>query len=94
MSIEQAITEKLTRALTPALLEVNNESHRHQGHAGSPGTGESHFHIKIVSNGFSGKARLERHRQVNVILQDELSGPVHALSISALTPEEHANQSS
>jgi BolA protein len=93
MSIEQSITEKLTSALAPALLEVNNESDRHQGHAGSPGTGESHFHIKIVSDSFSGKARLERHRQVNDILQDELSGPVHALSIAALTPEEHANQS-
>ena len=90
MSAEQSITEKLTKALAPRLLAVDNESDRHQGHAGSPGTGESHFHVTIVSDSFSGKGRLDRHRLVNDILQDELAGPIHALSIVALTPEEHA----
>jgi len=93
MSVEQSITEKLTHALAPSLLEVNNESHRHQGHAGSPGTGESHFHVVIVSDAFSGKGRIERHRQVNDILRAELSGALHALTIAAMTPEEHASQS-
>ena len=57
-----------------------------RGHAGSPGTGESHFTVKVVSARFAGKSRLERHRMVNDVLAEELKGPVHALAISALAP--------
>lgn len=89
MSVEQTIAEKLTAALSPQLLEIHNESHHHQGHAGSPGTGESHFHLKIVSDGFGGKGRIERHRMVTDVLKAELSGPVHALRLLTLTHDEH-----
>lgn len=88
MTIEDRIREKLTKAFAPAALEVVNDSHRHAGHAGSPGTGESHFTVKMVSAAFTGKSRLERHRMVNAALAEELSGKIHALAISALTPEE------
>jgi len=88
MSVEQSIREKLTEAFQPELLEVINESHRHAGHAGSPGTGESHFAVKVVSSAFAGKSRLERHRMVNDVLAEEMSGNVHALALSALSPEE------
>ena len=91
MSVEQSIIDKLTAALAPQNLEVSNDSHRHQGHAGSPGTGESHFSIRIVADGFSGKSRLDRHRMVNEALKAELAGPVHALAIVALSPEESAS---
>lgn len=88
MSVEDSIREKLTRAFTPVALEIVNESHRHAGHAGSPGTGESHFSIKVVSAAFAGKSRVERHRMVNAALAEELAGSVHALAISALVAEE------
>jgi stress-induced morphogen len=88
MSVEQSIREKLTEAFAPEVLEVVNESHRHAGHAGSPGTGESHFAVKVVSAAFAGKSRLERHRMVNDVLAEEMSGNVHALALSALSPEE------
>ncbi|MFO7477571.1 MAG: BolA family protein [Methyloceanibacter sp.] len=88
MTVEDRIREKLTKAFAPAALEVVNDSHRHAGHAGSPGTGESHFTVKMVSAAFTGKSRLERHRMVNAALAEELSGKIHALAISALTPEE------
>ena len=65
-----------------------NDSHRHAGHAGSPGTGESHFTIKVVSAAFAGKSRLERHRMVNQALAAELAGKIHALAIAALAPDE------
>lgn len=94
MSVEQTIEQKLTAQFAPALLEIHNDSHLHSGHAGSPGTGESHFRVRIVSQSFAGQSRVERHRAVNEALADELAGPVHALNISALAPDEHAARSS
>ena len=88
MSVENSIFEKLTAALSPAVLDVHNDSHLHQGHVGSPGTGSSHFRIEVVSEKFDGLGRLDRHRLINDALVDELAGPVHALSIVALTPGE------
>jgi stress-induced morphogen len=88
MSVERDIRNKLTEAFAPVALEVVNDSHRHAGHAGSPGTGESHFTIKVVSAAFAGKSRLERHRMVNQALAAELAGKIHALAVTALAPEE------
>ncbi len=93
MTVEQSIREKLSKAFAPEALEVVNESHNHAGHAGSPGTGESHFAIKVVSNSFTGKSRVARHRMVNEVLADELAGKIHALAITALSPEEGARDS-
>ena len=93
MRIENAMREKLQRILTPQALEVVNESHMHAGHASSPGTGESHFRVVVISELFKGKSRLERHRMVNAALADELAGGVHALAIKALTPEESLSTS-
>ena len=90
MSVEDRIREKLTRAFAPAALEIVNDSGRHAGHAGSPGTGESHFSVKVVSASFAGKTRIERHRMVNQVLAEELKGKIHALAVSALTPEERS----
>ena len=88
MTVENSIREKLTRAFAPEALDVVNDSHHHAGHAGSPGGGESHFSIKVVSAAFDGKSRVERHRMVNEVLAEELAGKVHALAITALSPEE------
>jgi stress-induced morphogen len=88
VSIENLIREKLTQAFTPVVLEVVNDSHHHAGHASSPGTGESHFGVKVVSAAFDGKSRVERHRMVNAVLAEELSGKIHALAVTALSPEE------
>lgn len=93
MSVEQSIREKLTEAFAPQALDVVNESHHHAGHASSPGTGESHFAIKVVSKAFDGKSRLERHRMVYAVLADELAGKIHALAITALSPAETAQAS-
>ena len=88
MSVEREIRDRLTAAFAPEALEIVNDSHRHRGHAGAPGTGESHFTINVVSAAFAGKSRLERHRMVNEVLAEALNGPVHALAIKALAPEE------
>jgi BolA protein len=80
--------EKLMVGLRPSRLDLVNESHLHAGHQSSPGTGESHFRVLIVSEAFSGKSRVERHRVVNDLLRDELRGGVHALAIKACAPGE------
>ena len=90
MSVEETIREKLTAAFSPEALEVVNESHHHAGHASSPGTGESHFAVRVVSPACKGKSRLERHRMVNTVLADELAGKIHALAVTATTPEDAA----
>lgn len=88
MNMESAIRDKLTAALAPTRLDVENESARHAGHRGSPGTGESHFRVLVVSPRFAGRSRLERHRMVHEALSLELAGKIHALAISALAPGE------
>jgi BolA protein len=90
MDVEKLITQKLRQAFAPVSLEVVNDSERHRGHKGSPATGESHFTIKVVSDRFAGKSRVERHRMINEVLAEELKGRVHALAISALAPEERS----
>jgi BolA-like protein 1 len=93
MSVEESIREKLSKMFSPSNLIVENESAKHAGHAGTRDragrvTGETHFRVVIVSGRFEGKSRVERHREVNSALKDELAGPVHALAIKALTPAE------
>ena len=92
MRMENSIRETLARAFAPAELQVVNDSHHHAGHHSSPGTGESHFSVMVVSDAFAGKSRLERHRMVNAALAEELK-TVHALAITALAPQERAKAS-
>ena len=88
MSVEATIREKLLRTFRPTRLEVINESHLHAGHRASPGTGESHFRVSMVSAAFAGKSRLQRHRLVNETLAAELAGKVHALALELNAPGE------
>jgi BolA family transcriptional regulator, general stress-responsive regulator len=88
MSVEASIREKLVQALQPTRLDVVNESHLHAGHRSSPGTGDSHFRVLVVSPAFAGKSRIDRHRMVNDTLAAELKGKVHALAIKAYAPDE------
>lgn len=90
MSMESRIRQKLAQRFAPEHLEVVNQSHMHAGHAGSPGTGESHFAVAIIAAAFAGKSRIERHRLVNAELAEELAGGIHALAIKAYAPGEAA----
>jgi BolA protein len=90
MAIRDQISKKLTEAFEPASLDVVDESHRHEGHAGHRPGGETHFRVHIVSDAFRGKTRLERHRMVNETLSSELEERVHALAIQASAPDDTA----
>ncbi len=92
MSVEETMRDKLSRALTPERLEVKDESHLHRGHVGAREEGESHFRLTIVASAFEGLSRVDRQRRVNAILAEEIAGPVHALAMKTLTPEEAAGE--
>jgi BolA protein len=88
MRTADIITKKLIEAFAPQSLEVLDESHQHEGHAGHRPGGQTHYRVYIVSNAFKGKSRIERHRMINQLLSTELAGSVHALAIHASAPEE------
>jgi len=88
MPVQDVIKQKLTKAFAPESLRVEDESHRHEGHAGHRPGGETHFRVYIVAEAFRGKSRIERHRMINTTLACELAGGVHALAIHAAAPGE------
>ena len=88
MNTKGSITNRLREAFSPKSLEVSDESHLHEGHAGHRPGGETHFRVYIVSAAFEGKSRIERHRMINSTLAAELAGGVHALAIKAEAPGE------
>lgn len=90
MPVADTIRHKITERLAPQELEVKDESHLHAGHAGAREGGESHFRIKVVSTEFEGLNPVARQRLINDILRVELAGPIHALAMKTLTPEEAA----
>lgn len=87
--MEDRIRQKLAQGLQPLACDVVNDSARHHGHAGDDGSGESHFHVTIVSSMFNGKGRVERQRMVYDLLKEELAGPIHALSVKAVSGDEY-----
>lgn len=82
--VEASILKKLSEFFKPVYIDVVNESYKHNVPKGS----ESHFKVIVVSDNFSGKSLIDRHRLVNSLLEEELQGPVHALSIQAKTLEQ------
>jgi BolA protein len=84
--VERAIHDKL-QALAPETLELADESGQHVGHEGAR-SGGGHYRLFIVSNGFRGKSRLERHRMVYAALGELMRGPIHALALEAFAPDE------
>ena len=84
MTVQATIEKALSERLHPLHLEVVNESAMHSVPPGS----ESHFKVTVVSEAFVEKNLLARHRMINEILAQQLAGPVHALALHPLTPDE------
>lgn len=83
--LQSEIRQRLA-ILEPQLLEIVDDSAKHAGHAGN--TGGGHFTLTVVSSQFSGKSQIMRHRAIYQTLQDLIPSRIHALSISAYTPDE------
>ncbi|MDP3264137.1 MAG: BolA family protein [Tabrizicola sp.] len=80
MAVKDEIEARLSAAFAPERLEVVNESHRHSGHSGDDGSGESHFKILIRAAAFAPMNRVARHRAVHQALGD-LNARVHAIAL-------------
>lgn len=89
MTTTDRIRTKLQAALQPQRLAIYNDSHLHAGHhPGAQRGEETHFRVEIVAAAFAGESRVARQRRVYGILAEELADTVHALQVSALTPDE------
>ena len=86
--VADRLRDRLQRSFEPERLDIVDDSGRHAGHAGVHPEGESHFTVTIVSAAFAGVSRVQRQRRVYAALAEELAGPVHALSVKALAPDE------
>jgi len=84
MTVQAQIEANLTTELSPAVLEVLNESFMHN----VPADSETHFKVTLVSEKFIALRRVRRHQMVYSLLSDLLAGPVHALALHLYTPEE------
>jgi len=82
-----AIRAAIEAALAPTSLEIEDESHRHAGHAGAK-DGRGHFRVDVVSAAFAGLSPIARHRAVYAAVGGLMDTDIHALSIRARTPAE------
>jgi BolA family transcriptional regulator, general stress-responsive regulator len=80
--------KRLNSALAPTRVELIDDSEQHRGHGGYNPAGESHFSLRIESEAFAGKNRLQRQRMIYAALGDLMDARVHALSIRATAPGE------
>ncbi len=79
--------EQHLAGLEPDLLEIYDESAEHAGHAGAQ-SGGGHYQVLIVSRRFEGQSRVARHRMVYEALGAMMQQQIHAVAITALTPQE------
>jgi BolA protein len=82
------IRNALEQALDPLELEIVDDSGKHAGHAGARNHGGGHYAVRIRSERFRSQTRLARHRMVHAALGDAFRDRIHALSITALAPDE------
>lgn len=82
---ETLLRERLM-ALNPEMLEIEDESHEHAGHAGNQG-GASHFRVWIESDAFTGKGKVAQHRLVYDLVNDLMPFPIHALALQTSIPQ-------
>jgi BolA protein len=81
MGLDTEIRTALDAAFAPTSLAVTNESHKHAGHAGDDGSGQSHWRVEIASETFAGQSRIAKHRAVHTALGPDIIGRIHALSL-------------
>ena len=81
------IRTRLEQRFAPLEIEVQDDSAAHAGHAGAR-DGRGHFSVRIVAPAFAGHGRLERHRMIYAALGEMMQQDIHALSISAQSPDE------
>jgi BolA family transcriptional regulator, general stress-responsive regulator len=81
MGLDIELKAALEKAFAANTLEVINESHKHSGHSGDDGSGESHWRIVIAAPEFAPMTRIARHRAIHAALGPAIIGRIHALAI-------------
>ena len=76
--------------LAPTILQIEDDSAKHAGHAGARAGGETHYSLLVVSDRFAGLNRVARHRLVNAALDAEFATGLHALALTLKAPGEIA----
>jgi BolA protein len=87
MKLAETIRQRLA-ALEPVSLDLVDESSQHAGHSGWREGGGTHWRLAIVSPRFAGQSAVARHRMVYQAIGELMQNPIHALAITAQTPEE------
>ncbi len=80
MNVSEELKSRLTAAFAPDVLEIVNDSHRHAGHSGDDGSGDSHYNIKLRAAALTPLTRVARHRAVHAALGD-LNERIHAIAL-------------
>ncbi len=86
---QERMCELLTAALAPERVTIDDESHLHVGHPGAA-SGGGHYQVRIVSDAFAGQSQVRRHQLIYQALGEMIDGEIHALGITAKTPQEAA----
>lgn len=81
-----ALLRQRLAVLEPEVISIQDDSHRHAGHAGARDGG--HYQLQIVAQAFAGKSTIARHRMIYDAAGDLMRGRIHALSINATAPGE------
>lgn len=90
--VKDQLTTTLSNAFTPEHLDIQDDSHKHAGHAGARPEGETHFRVTVVSETFKGQNRVARQRAVYSVIEALTDGPIHALQLFTYTPAEWAQK--
>jgi len=80
------ILQRLATTLPGSRITIQDDTHRHLGHAGN--TGGGHVAVQIVAEQFQGLSLIQRHRLVYAALQEWIPSQIHALALTTFTPEE------
>tara|TARA_E500000331_G_scaffold148719_1_gene144743 strand:- start:151 stop:429 length:279 start_codon:yes stop_codon:yes gene_type:complete len=76
------IKKKIISSLAPEFLRIRDDSNLHASHGNvKKGELETHFNIKIVSTFFKHKNKVDMHKMVYEILNDEFSSGLHSLEL-------------
>ena len=76
MPSPEQIKERIEAAIPGAHAEVEDYT----------GTGD-HFRATVTAAAFAGRSRIEQHRLVYDVFEDEIGGAIHALSLKTQTPQ-------
>lgn len=84
--MDEWIKTLIEENLDPVHFELINNSHKHAGHAGDDGSGQTHFKLIVVSEMFQGHTRVECQRMVTDVLKEPLNNGLHAIEMRLSTP--------